>query len=125
MQIQVVNIFHQGPILCSLIFLLYTCTISHNNGNIHVQHVYMYADDSTTYYVSDHHLNVHVIKLFSKKMSDVQARARGVRDVALCHCPSCTDSSKPSLQFLCNFPDLIIPVITFNPNIHNNMDAID
>jgi hypothetical protein len=27
----------------------------------------------------------------------------GVRDVALIHNPSCTDSIKPSLQFLCNF----------------------
>jgi hypothetical protein len=27
----------------------------------------------------------------------------GVRDVAPIHYPSCTDSIKPSLQFLCNF----------------------
>jgi hypothetical protein len=27
----------------------------------------------------------------------------GVRDVALIHFPSCTDSIKPSLQFSCNF----------------------
>jgi hypothetical protein len=27
----------------------------------------------------------------------------GVRDVALIHYPSCTDSINPSLQFLCNF----------------------
>jgi hypothetical protein len=27
----------------------------------------------------------------------------GVRDVALIHYPSCTDSIKPSLQFLCYF----------------------
>jgi hypothetical protein len=26
-----------------------------------------------------------------------------VRDVASIHYPSCTDSIKPSLQFLCNF----------------------
>jgi hypothetical protein len=31
------------------------------------------------------------------------AGARGVRDVALLHNPSCTDSIKPSLQFSCKF----------------------
>jgi hypothetical protein len=31
------------------------------------------------------------------------AGARGVRDVAPIHYPSCTDSVKPSLQFSCNF----------------------
>jgi hypothetical protein len=36
-------------------------------------------------------------------LSTAQTDARGVRDVALIHYPSCTDSIKPSLQFLCNF----------------------
>jgi hypothetical protein len=33
----------------------------------------------------------------------LKAGARGVRDVALIHSSSCTDSIKPSLQFSCNF----------------------
>jgi hypothetical protein len=36
-------------------------------------------------------------------LSTAQAGARGVRDVALIHYPSCIDSIKQSLQFLCNF----------------------
>jgi hypothetical protein len=33
----------------------------------------------------------------------------GVRDVALIHYPSCTDSIKPSLQFSCNLLWLMLP----------------
>jgi hypothetical protein len=35
--------------------------------------------------------------------STAQAGARGVRDVARIHYPSCTDLIKTSLQFSCNF----------------------
>jgi hypothetical protein len=37
------------------------------------------------------------------ELSTAQAGARGVRDVARIHYPSCTDSIKPNLQFCCNF----------------------
>jgi hypothetical protein len=37
------------------------------------------------------------------ELSAAQAGARGVRDVARIHYPSCTDSIKPSLQFSCYF----------------------
>jgi hypothetical protein len=37
------------------------------------------------------------------ELSTAQIGARGVRDVALIYYPSCSDSIKPSLQFICNF----------------------
>jgi hypothetical protein len=42
-------------------------------------------------------------------LSTAQAGARGVRDVALIHFPSCTDSIKPSLQFSIILMWLMLP----------------
>jgi hypothetical protein len=59
------------------------------------------------------------------EISTAQTGVRGIRDVDLFHYPSCTNSIKSSIQFLCNFVVYNVFKGSFFPDIWIDMLRLD